>query len=46
VHHLKLDDNFSDVSSTEVRRRIASAEPWEHLVPPGITARVREIYAG
>ncbi len=46
VHHLKLDDNFSDVSSTEVRRRIASAEPWEYLVPPGITARIREIYAG
>lgn len=46
VHHLKLDEDFSDISSTEVRRRIAAGEPWEHLVPPAITARVRNIYAG
>lgn len=46
VHHLKLEEDFSDISSTEVRRRIAAGEPWEHLVPPAITARVRKIYAG
>ena len=46
VHHLKLDEDFSDVSSTEVRRRIAAGEPWEQLVPAAIVARVRKIYAG
>jgi nicotinate-nucleotide adenylyltransferase len=45
VHHLDLDKDFSDVSSTEVRRRIAAGEPWEHLVPAAITDRVRRIYA-
>jgi nicotinate-nucleotide adenylyltransferase len=34
-----------DVSSTEVRERIARGEPWEHLVPEGIVDRVRAIYS-
>jgi nicotinic acid mononucleotide adenylyltransferase len=34
-----------EVSSTEVRERIARGEPWEHLVPEKIRARVREIYS-
>jgi nicotinate-nucleotide adenylyltransferase len=42
---LKLDRDFSGVSSTEVRRRIAAGEAWEHLVPDAIIDRVREIYA-
>jgi nicotinate (nicotinamide) nucleotide adenylyltransferase len=46
VRHLPLADDFSDVSSTEVRRRIATGEPWEHLVPSSIAAHVRRIYAG
>lgn len=45
VHHLALDEDFSDVSSTEVRRRIAAGEPWEHLVPAAIANHVRRIYA-
>jgi nicotinate-nucleotide adenylyltransferase len=45
VHRLELDEDFNDVSSTEVRRRIAAREPWEHLVPEAITAHVRKIYA-
>jgi nicotinate-nucleotide adenylyltransferase len=45
VHRLDLGEDFSDVSSTEVRRRIAAGEPWEHLVPDSITAYVRRIYA-
>lgn len=45
VHPLELDADFSDVSSTEVRQRIAAGEPWEHLVPPAIAAHVRRIYA-
>jgi nicotinate-nucleotide adenylyltransferase len=44
VHHLELGDDFSDVSSTEVRRRIAAREPWEHLVPEAILDHVRRIY--
>jgi nicotinate-nucleotide adenylyltransferase len=46
VHRLDLDQYFSGISSTEVRRRIAAGEPWEHLVPPSITAHVRKLYAG
>ncbi len=45
VRHLELADDFNDVSSTEVRRRIAEGEPWEHLVPEAIIERVRRIYA-
>jgi nicotinate (nicotinamide) nucleotide adenylyltransferase len=45
VHRLQLDENFSDVSSTEVRRRVAAGEVWEHLVPSAIVDRVRQIYA-
>jgi nicotinate-nucleotide adenylyltransferase len=45
VHALALDEDFSAVSSTEVRRRIAAGEPWEHLVPASIASEVRRIYA-
>lgn len=45
IHPLALAANFDEISSTEIRRRIASAEPWEHLVPEPITATVRQIYA-
>jgi nicotinate-nucleotide adenylyltransferase len=45
VHHIALNADFKDVSSTEVRRRIAAGEPWEHLVPESITDHVRHIYA-
>jgi len=49
-HHLKHAihplpaPNLDEISSTEVRRRIAAGEPWEHLVPPSITALVRNLY--
>jgi nicotinic acid mononucleotide adenylyltransferase len=45
VHALPLDEDFSEVSSTEVRRRIAAGDPWEHLVPESIASEVRRIYA-
>jgi cytidyltransferase-like protein len=45
VHSLQLPRDYSDVSSTEVRRRIGAGEPWEHLVPEAIAGRVRAIYA-
>ncbi len=42
---LRLNGNFDDVSSTEVRRRIAAGEPWEDLVPEEIVDLVRKVYA-
>jgi nicotinate (nicotinamide) nucleotide adenylyltransferase len=44
VRHLELGADFSDVSSSEVRRRIAAGDAWEHLVPEAIVDRVRTIY--
>ncbi len=44
VRRLHLPGDLSDVSSTEIRRRIAAGEPWEHLVPPSIAHHVRRIY--
>ncbi|HLH38075.1 MAG TPA: adenylyltransferase/cytidyltransferase family protein [Bryobacteraceae bacterium] len=45
VHALRIGENLDHVSSSEVRRRIASGEPWEHLVPRPIVDLVREIYS-
>jgi nicotinic acid mononucleotide adenylyltransferase len=45
VHTLRLRGAHDQVSSTEVRERIARGEPWEHLVPEGIVERVREVYS-
>ena len=44
VHSLPVPENLDHVSSTEVRRRIAMGEPWQHLVPEPIIDLVREIY--
>ncbi|HEX4594766.1 MAG TPA: nicotinate-nicotinamide nucleotide adenylyltransferase [Bryobacteraceae bacterium] len=45
IHPLGLRGAHDQVSSTEVRDRIARGEPWEHLVPKEIADRVREIYS-
>jgi nicotinate-nucleotide adenylyltransferase len=45
IHALDVRGGYEEVSSTEVRRRIARGEPWEHLVPEKIRERVREIYS-
>jgi len=45
IHTLAIAGGHELVSSTEVRERIARGEPWEHLVPEEIRARVREIYS-
>lgn len=45
IHALRMPAGHDLVSSTEVRERIARGQPWEHLVPPGIVQRVREIYS-
>lgn len=41
---LRLAGPFDDVSSTEVRLRIASGERWMHLVPDAIVDQVAAIY--
>jgi nicotinate-nucleotide adenylyltransferase len=45
IHTLNFPSVHAEVSSTEVRERIARGEPWEHLVPEKIRERVREIYS-
>ena len=44
IHSLSLHGEHDDVSSSEVRERIARGDKWEHLVPQAIVERVREIY--
>ncbi len=44
IHPLAVPPDYGEVSATEVRRRIRTGEPWEHLVPENIVALVREIY--
>ncbi|MBV8821013.1 MAG: nicotinate-nicotinamide nucleotide adenylyltransferase [Acidobacteriaceae bacterium] len=46
-HVLPLDigDDYHAVSSSEVRERVRSNQPWEHLVPPPIVEHVRSIYS-
>ena len=45
IHALQVRGGYEEVSSTEVRDRVARGEPWEHLVPEKIRERVREIYS-
>jgi nicotinate-nucleotide adenylyltransferase len=45
IHALAIEQGHDQVSSTEVRERIARGEPWEHMVPENIVERVREIYS-
>lgn len=37
---------FPEVSSTEVRRRVAAGEPVDHLVPAGVLAAMGGLYRG
>ena len=45
IHALVMPDGLDQVSSSDVRERIARGKPWEHLVPDEIVERVREIYS-
>lgn len=45
IHPLGIRSDWADVSSSEVRERIARGLPWEFLVPETIVDRVREIYS-
>lgn len=44
IGRLELSGEFDHVSATEVRRRIAAGEPWEHLVPATVHDQVRRLY--
>lgn len=44
IRRLPVSGEFDSVSASDVRARIASGDPWEHLVPPAIRDRIREIY--
>jgi len=44
IRRLPLPLEYQEMSSTEVRRRLAEGEPWEHLVPPSAAAAIREAY--
>ena len=41
---LPLDPRFEEISATEIRRRVAAGEPWQHLAPAAIHPRIRQIY--
>jgi nicotinate-nucleotide adenylyltransferase len=44
VLNLPLESSRDDVSSSEVRRRIANGEDWRPLVPPALVEIVRNLY--
>jgi nicotinate-nucleotide adenylyltransferase len=44
VVSLPMDESFSEVSSTEVRRRIANGLSWKHLVPNAIRDEVARVW--
>jgi nicotinic acid mononucleotide adenylyltransferase len=44
IHPLELSPEYDLVSSSDVRRRFAAREPWQHLVPEAIVDLVERIY--
>jgi nicotinate-nucleotide adenylyltransferase len=46
IHAVKLIEDMSAVSATEVRRRIREGPDWRNLVPPSVVPLVEEIYGG
>jgi nicotinate (nicotinamide) nucleotide adenylyltransferase len=45
IYPLALDSDYSEVSATEVRDRLAAGRPWEYLVPDSIRELVRRFYS-
>jgi nicotinic acid mononucleotide adenylyltransferase len=46
ISQLPMDAAWDEVSSSEVRRRIARGEKWDHLVHPAIAGIIGDLYAG
>ena len=44
IVRLETSADYAGISATEVRRRIARGDRWEHLVPPPAVELIREIY--
>jgi nicotinate-nucleotide adenylyltransferase len=44
IRLLEMGADFGPVSATEVRTRLAAGANWQHLVPPSVRERVRQIY--
>lgn len=44
IHTLMVPVSLDGISSTEVRRRIRSGEPWRHLVPDLLADSVAQVY--
>jgi nicotinate-nucleotide adenylyltransferase len=44
ISNLPMEASWDDVSSSEVRRRIANGEDWRMLVPPAIAGMVEGLY--
>jgi nicotinate (nicotinamide) nucleotide adenylyltransferase len=44
IERLNLEQDWSHVSATEIRRRITAGLPWKHLAPQAIRARIERIY--
>jgi nicotinic acid mononucleotide adenylyltransferase len=46
IAQLAMGRDWSEVSSSEVRRRIANGGDWRGLVPPALAAMVKDLYMG
>ena len=44
IHPLPMDVDWSEVSATDVRRRLIAGEDWKHLVPEAIHEHVAQLY--
>jgi nicotinic acid mononucleotide adenylyltransferase len=44
IARLAMGRDWSDVSSSEVRRRIADGEEWHGLIPPILTHMIQDLY--
>jgi nicotinate-nucleotide adenylyltransferase len=44
IHALEVGEDCDHIAATEVRQRIRSDEPWQHLVPETITRPVGDLY--
>lgn len=44
IHALPMEQEYDELSASEVRERISRGEPWEHLVPEAIVGIVKQVY--
>jgi nicotinic acid mononucleotide adenylyltransferase len=44
ISRLPMEASWDEVSSSEIRRRIASGEDWRGMVPPAIAGMVENLY--